>query len=212
MVVAQSMQGNQSKEPNLSEFVSAMAAGNNSQLMVEACHGAAGATTLALVAAAQQTGGRVVCILPTSRELRRSEEAIGGYSKFVEFVVGDASTVLLSDYSRADFVLIDCDLEDHEGVLRSAEVGRGGNGVVVVGHNAFHSGSWQTSECKTRMLPIGDGVQVARVGIDGGKRTIASRSGSLIGRRSKWVVKIDENTGEEHVFRVTSPKLGGQIA
>ncbi|OIT26878.1 hypothetical protein A4A49_57320 [Nicotiana attenuata] len=52
--------GKRATEPNGAEFISALAAGNNVQLMVVAYANVADSTTLALVAAAQQTGGRVV--------------------------------------------------------------------------------------------------------------------------------------------------------
>ncbi|KAM6556670.1 hypothetical protein CsatB_003689 [Cannabis sativa] len=44
------------KEPDVSEFISALAEGNNAQLMVMACAGALGANAQALVAARHQTG------------------------------------------------------------------------------------------------------------------------------------------------------------
>ncbi|KAL0317680.1 UNVERIFIED_CONTAM: hypothetical protein Sangu_2182300 [Sesamum angustifolium] len=51
------------KEPDSAEFISALVAGNNARLIVVACADAADSTALALVAAAHQTGGRVVCIV-----------------------------------------------------------------------------------------------------------------------------------------------------
>lgn len=75
-------------------------------------------------------------------------------------MVGDASTVLLADYPGEDFVLIDCDLEDNEGVLRSAEVGRRCDGVVVVGYNAFHSGSCKHLTAKLSCCPLEMGCRL----------------------------------------------------
>ncbi|GLT84426.1 hypothetical protein SLE2022_026580 [Rubroshorea leprosula] len=46
--------GKRGKEPDVSEFISAMAAANNAQMMVMVCSGVAGSTTVALVAAACQ--------------------------------------------------------------------------------------------------------------------------------------------------------------
>ncbi|KAG9445410.1 hypothetical protein H6P81_016750 [Aristolochia fimbriata] len=186
------------KEPDMSEFVSALAAGNGARLMVVACGGAAGATTLALAAAAQETGGRVVCILPGLRELRQSKALLAAAAAdLVEFVVGDASTLLLSDYQGADFVLIDCDLDDHEEILEAAQVGRKRDGVVVVGYNAFHGGKWQ----KSMLLPIGDGLQVVTIKPPA-RKTIKPPT-----RRSRWVVRVDACTGEEHVYRITNPHM-----
>ena len=143
--------------------MSALAAGNNAQLMVVACTGAANSTTLALVAAAHQTGGRVVCILPEIEELQLSKKILGYDACHVEFVVGEAQNLLLSHYAEADFVLIDCNLENHEGILRAVQAGRKRKEAVVVGYNAFSKGSWRSSGSKTQLLPIGEGLLATRI-------------------------------------------------
>lgn len=78
------------REPDVSEFISALAAGNKAKLMVLACAGAADSTTLALVAAAHQTGGRVICILREFDKLNPSIEFLQHNAMHVEFVIGDA--------------------------------------------------------------------------------------------------------------------------
>ncbi|GMY09357.1 DUF1442 family protein [Fagus crenata] len=189
--------GERGKEPDVTEFISALAAGNNAQLMVMVCASIAGATTLALVAAAHQTGGRVVCILSGLEELHASKKALGHYAKWVEFVIGDARTLFLDAYKGADFVLIDCDINDHKGVFLAAQKVAKHERAIIVGYNALHKGSWWT-ELKTHFLPIGEGLLVTRIAatdmVGGGQK------------RSRWVVAIDKFTGEEHVFRVTSPQ------
>ncbi|XVE64106.1 hypothetical protein DITRI_Ditri07aG0075100 [Diplodiscus trichospermus] len=190
------------KEPNVAEFVSALAAGNNAQLMVVACAGVANSTTLALVAAAHQTGGHVVCILPGIEELQLSKKILGNDACHVEFVVGEAQNLLLSLYTEADFVLIDCNLENHEGILRAVQAGGKRNGAVVVGYNAFSKGSWRSSGAKTQLLPIGEGLLVTRM-------VAKAKIDCGFGKRSHWVVKVDKCTGEEHVFRVRFPQGKG---
>ncbi|XVE58688.1 hypothetical protein DITRI_Ditri04bG0189000 [Diplodiscus trichospermus] len=189
--------GQKAKEPNVAEFVSALAAGNNAQLMVVACAGAANTTVLALVAAADQTGGRVVCILPGIEQLKLSKKILGSDACHVEFVLGEAQNLLLSHYEEADFVLIDCNLENHERILTAGQAGRKRNGAIVVGYNAFSKGSWWCSGSKTQLLPIGEGLLVARI------------APKAFQKRSHWVVKVDKCTGEEHVFRVRSPQGSG---
>ncbi|OVA07664.1 Protein of unknown function DUF1442 [Macleaya cordata] len=191
--------GKRCKEPDVAEFVSALAAGNSAKYMVEACSGTAGATTLALVVAAHQTGGRVVCILRGIEELESSQLALGPNVKFVDFVIGDARKLLLNCYKGADFVLIDCNLDDHEGVLRAVQASAKDSGAVAVGYNAFSKGSWWKNGFKTHLLPIGEGLLVS---------TIPASNKNVVGRlmaakrSSNWVVRVDKCTGEEHVFRV----------
>ncbi|KAG6754408.1 hypothetical protein NC652_030174 [Populus alba x Populus x berolinensis] len=197
--------GQRANEPDVAEFISALAAGNNAHLMVVACASAAATTSLALVAAAHQTGGRVVCILPGHQELQLSKKILGYDACHVEFVIGEAQSLLLTHYSEADFVLIDCNLENHEAILGSVQATKKRNGAVVVGYNAFSKGSWRSGGSKTQLLPIGGGLLVTRIAA-GAK--IADARG--YGKRSHWVVKVDECTGEEHVFRVRFPQ-GKQI-
>lgn len=189
------LQGKRGKEPDVAEFISAIAAGNNAQLMVIASASIAGSTTLALVAAAHQTGGRVIYILPDSKGLDASKNVVGHYVNSIEFVIGDAKGLLLDDCKGADFVLIDCDIDDHNGVFLAALKGTKPNGALIVGYNAFHKGSWQ-SEFNTHFLPIGEGLLVTRT-------RIASKKVDNGQRKSHWIAKVNKWTGEEHVFRIT---------
>ncbi|KAK8650515.1 hypothetical protein V6N13_140150 [Hibiscus sabdariffa] len=165
--------GRRGKEPDVAEFISAIAAGNNAQLMVMTCANVAGSTALALVAAAHQTGGRVVCILNSLDRYEASKSALGNY--------GD--------------------------LLKAAQEGaKHGGGALIVGYNALHKGPAVCS-CidgfKTYFLPIGEGLLVIRKG----ELSLSSKAGNRVNsrNRSRWVVKIDKWTGEEHVFRITSP-------
>ncbi|XP_059311149.1 uncharacterized protein LOC132062634 [Lycium ferocissimum] len=131
--------GERGNTPDVTEFISAMAAGNNSQLMVMACSSHPGSALLGLVAAAQQTGGRVVCILRREQEMHAIKETLlGDYANFVEFVIGDdVKTLLASNYEGADFVLIDCKLEDFQEVFEAAQQGVSVKGAFIVGYNAY---------------------------------------------------------------------------
>ncbi|KAF3433115.1 hypothetical protein FNV43_RR24217 [Rhamnella rubrinervis] len=209
--------GQKANEPDVVEFISALAAGSNAQLMVVACEGAADSTTLALVAAAQQTGGRVVCVLLGDQELHQSEVVLG-LNNFchIEFVIGEAQNLLQTHYRDADFVVIDCNLENHEGVVRAVEMGKkskgGSGGAVVVGYNAFRRRStWRSMGSKTQLLPIGAGLLVARIVPKKSDGDGINNTCDGFGKRSHWVVKVDKCTGEEHVFRVRSPVHGKGI-
>ncbi|KAJ8536705.1 hypothetical protein K7X08_035106 [Anisodus acutangulus] len=187
--------GKRAKEPEMAEFISALAAGNNAQLMVVACAGAADpVTALALVAAAHQTGGRVICIIGSADKLNPSIESLGDNSRHVEYITGDANTVLMNDYREADFVLIDCNLNNCEGVLQTARMM--GENVSVLGYNALCMGSWRCQSFNAHLLPIGEGLLVTN--------KTAKKGGNLglSGKKSRWIVKVDKCTGEEHVFRI----------
>ncbi|KAM7272377.1 hypothetical protein ACFE04_027040 [Oxalis oulophora] len=180
--------GEKANEPNGTEYISAIAAGNNAQLMVSACASLADANTLALAAAANQTGGRVICIVPSLEELLLSKKVLGPGARNIEFIIGDAQSLLLTNYKEADFVLIDCNMENHEAILGAVQSSR--DHAVVVGYNALCKGSWRSSGSTTQLLPIGEGLLVTRIG---------SKTENSMKRRSKWIVKVDKCTGEEHV-------------
>ncbi|OIW07233.1 hypothetical protein TanjilG_08348 [Lupinus angustifolius] len=196
--------GQKTREPNVTEFISALAAGNNAQVMVVACAGAADSTTLALVAAAHQTGGQVICIVSGPNELNASKSALGIAALKVHFIVGQAQQLLLDQYEEADFVLVDCNLDSHEEILKSVQKGRKNNGTVVVGYNAFRCrGLWCSCGSKTQLLPIGEGLLVTRFGASDASPKYGNRTGKT---KSHWIVKVDKCTGEEHVFRVRFPQ------
>ncbi|XP_010671981.2 uncharacterized protein LOC104888655 [Beta vulgaris subsp. vulgaris] len=196
----------QEKEPNAAEFISALAAGNNAQVMVAACaQKMATPNLLALVSAAQQTGGHVTCIFPTREELQSSKRALKSDAKFVNFVVGDAKNMLLNEYKDADFFLVDCNFKDYEGVMKGLHATKRVKNGVILGYNAFCKGSsWQWSGLRTHLLPIGEGLLVTRIG--GNDNNVGDFRGEKGVRKSNWIVKVDKCTGEEHVFRVRSPQ------
>ncbi|TMW83769.1 hypothetical protein EJD97_000766 [Solanum chilense] len=194
--------GERGKAPDVTEFISAMAGGNNSQLMVMACTGHPGSALLGLVAAAHQTGGRVVCILRSEEEMHAIKETLilEDYAKFVEFVIGDdVKTLLASNYEGADFVLIDCKLEDFQQVFEAAQQGVSVKSAFIVGYNALDERHKLSFDHKGYFLPIGEGLLVSKIRVLEGKSI-------GVGRRSHWVVEVDECTGEQHLYRVsTSP-------
>ncbi|KAL9237094.1 hypothetical protein vseg_011682 [Gypsophila vaccaria] len=194
------------KEPNSAEYIAALAAGNNAQKMVIICaQNTVISNISALVSAAHQTGGSVTCVLPSNEDLHSAQHGLNSDARFVNFVAGSASAVPVEKYYRqADFLLIDCNIQWYEQVMRRIQLARDVKkdsvaGCVIVGFNAFCKGSsWQWSGLRTHLLPIGDGLLVTRV--DGGDYSRVNRGV----KTSNWVVKVDKCTGEEHVFRVRS--------
>lgn len=157
--------------------------------MVVACSGAADSTAVALLAAAHQTGGRLVCILRGPDELTVSQATLGSN---VEFVVGDAMVLLQERYKGSDFVAVDCNLGNSEEIISAVQLkgSRVHENTIVLGYNAFCTETWRNSPLRTQLLPIGEGLLLTRV---------AKRPS-----KSNWIVKVDKCTGEEHVYRVRS--------
>lgn len=194
-------------EPDVADSISAIAAGNNAKLMVVVGAATTISTTLGLVAAADQTGGHVISIFKEKHELHLSKQELGSDSNKVEFILGDAETLLLNNYRDADLVVIDCNLENHEQILGAVQ----GNGrekrTIVLGYNADWKDSWIWSRTNSHLLPIGEGLLLMRIAgkPENGGGSKHTRCGSHGGsKKSHWVVKVDSYTGEEHVFRVKS--------
>ncbi|XP_060206312.1 uncharacterized protein LOC132633993 [Lycium barbarum] len=172
--------------------------------MVVACANVADSTTLALVAAAQQTGGRVICILRGIEELHLSKMALRTNSSHLEFVVANTHTLqmLLPNYYKdADFIAVDCNIQNHEEILGSLRKSSRDKSAIVLGYNAFRKESWRSSPLRTQLLPIGEGLLLTKVAAKAKKGTDRGTE-----NRGHWIVKVDKCTGEEHVYRVKSPR------
>ncbi|KAI9112056.1 hypothetical protein K1719_016952 [Acacia pycnantha] len=215
--------GERSKEPDVTEFISAIAAGNNSQTMVMVASASSfpdSTILLAMLAAAHQTQGRVICIVDGSPDHLNPTKAFLAnnivLSGQVEFLIGQPQELLTSEVAckNADFVVVDCELENHQEIFTAVCVAAAEKKkkTVVVGYNAMKCEGYGGGT-RTQLLPIGKGLLVTRFGdfggnnnnnnvIGGTKHYCASGLGNF---RSCWVVKVDKCTGEEHVFRVRLP-------
>jgi len=153
-------------EPASAEFICALAAGCGARSLLE-IGGSSGLSTIALAAAARQTGGRLVSIEIERRRQQESRERIAmlGLADHVEFVLADAATTL-GRYQDLEFVLIDCEKDDYArflGMLRLKP------GAVVVADNILSHGLWDYVRhvrgrpgVESLTLPIGKGLEVSR--------------------------------------------------
>ncbi|XP_006852655.2 uncharacterized protein LOC18442374 [Amborella trichopoda] len=202
----------QVREPESNEYLSALAAGMSAQLIVEVSNGVS-PSTIALAAAARQTGGRLVCILPEPNTLDESKKAIkeSGLKDMVEFKVGDPFE-LVPRYENIDFSLVDCKSDDNVGLFKLLDVNPRRSVVVASNLSGSRKGvggsvsSMKGKEgVRTVTNPIGKGMEVTKIGkSDEFLREVKERRGIGIPKRakSKWVMNVDEETGEEHIFRV----------
>lgn len=207
------------REPGSNEFISALAAGNEAKLIVEVTSSVS-PSTIALAAAARHTGGRLVCIIPEP-VLAESKEVIknSGLKDIVEFKTGDPSK-LLSNIENIDFSLVDCKNDEYTRLLTLIDVNPRKSVVVannLVGEKKGLGGHVRGVKDKvvvrSMKRPIGKGMEITMIGksIDldkkgqgGGHFQPKIRSGGTrkTSGKSKWIVKVDEKSGEEHIYRV----------
>eukprot|EP00253_Pinus_taeda_P021205 PITA_21205 len=219
----------ESTELESTELISALAAGMNAQLIVEVSL-APSATTIALATAARQTGGRLVCILPVKADTLQAEsvEAMKefGLEDTTDFVVGDARE-LLPSYKSVDFCLIDCKGQDCSALFKLLRINP--SVAVVVANNLLDSSTTAAHDktfkrmpgAKYITLPIGKGIEMTRIGSYNPSLKTQQTVGIIAdnkctphdninphafqgnkNQKSRWIVHVDERTGEEHVFRV----------
>ena len=191
----------------------------------------ASSSTLALAAAAKQTGGRLVCILPEP-VLAESKKVIkdSGLRHVVEFKTGDPAE-LLPSYENIDFSLVDCKSEDYTRLLNLLDVNP--RRSVIVANNLTNESKGLEGHVRGMLEervavrsvkhPIGKGMEVTIIGTSsrkiekrhlgsstyGRSRSFPSgdgkRGGNSVkktGKKSNWVVEFDEQSGEEHIFRL----------
>ncbi|KAF5182369.1 ankyrin repeat/KH domain protein [Thalictrum thalictroides] len=204
------------------EFISALAAGMSAKLIVEVSNKVS-PSTIALAAAARQTGGRLVCILPESKTLAKSKQVVKEYGlkDMVEFKVGDPTEVL-SHYENIDFSLIDCKTDDYTRLLKMLDVNPRKSVVVannLEGERKGLGGDLRRIKGKGTVRsikhPIGEGMEVTMIGSSdefetrdkggGGTPPVEIRGRVKKTGKSKWVKKVDEQSGEEHIYRVKVP-------
>ncbi|KAM6600219.1 uncharacterized protein LOC115706852 [Cannabis sativa] len=177
------------QELGSNEFVSALAAGMRAKLIVEVTS-TASPSTLALAAAARQTGGRLVCILPEP-VLAESKKVIkeSGLRHVVEFKTGDPYE-LLSSYENIDFSLVDCKNEDYTRLLNQLDVNP--RRSVIVANNLASERKGLEGRVRGMLEdkvavrsvkhPIGKGMEVTMIGTTNNMDEISrKRSGSCSG-------------------------------
>ncbi|KAJ4794459.1 ankyrin repeat/KH domain protein (DUF1442) [Rhynchospora pubera] len=205
-------------QPQKSEFISALAAGTSAQLIVEVSPEASH-STIALAAAARQTGGRLVCILPQEESLAPSKEVMeeSELDDIVDFQVGDPAE-LLPKYENIDFSLVDCNSEYYEDVLKIIDVNP--KKSVVVANNIKEGREGLSMEVpggkdgilRSEKHMIGNHMEVTMIGRNAGMGWLKKGKEEVNitspdkrrrpKRKIQWVKKIDEQSGEEHLYRL----------
>ncbi|AES94199.2 putative S-adenosyl-L-methionine-dependent methyltransferase [Medicago truncatula] len=200
-------------ESGVAEFVSAMAAGWNAQLIVEtwSCGGVI-PTSVGLSIASGHNGGRHVCIVPD--ELSRSEYAKNmleaGMSP--EVLVGEPEEVM-DGLIGIDFLVVDSRRKDFTRVLRLAKLS--GKGSVLICKNAnfiskMDSGyMWRSVVArgsrrlvKSVFLPVGKGIHMAHLSAaGGGEYSVAAVKHKARVIHNRWIKHVDQRSGDVHFIR-----------
>ncbi|KAH1073624.1 hypothetical protein J1N35_025952 [Gossypium stocksii] len=189
-------------DSGVAEFLSAMAAGWNTKLIVESwSYGGPVATSIGLAVAARRTSGRHVCIVQDERSKSSYVEAMAVAGVPSTVIVGDAEEAM-EGLSGIDFLVVDSKRKDFARVLRYAKLSH--KGAILACKNACRraiSGfRWnrvlgkETRVVRSVVLPVGQGLDIAHIGADGG--VVGYKNSS-----SRWIKHIDQRSGEEHFFR-----------
>ena len=106
-------------EPKYIELVSALAAGKRARLMVQITSDGITPLTIALVAAAKQTGGLLICI-GHEDHIEKSKALFmkNSLENVIKFNYGNPCEVI-KQYKNIDFVVIDCKFQDHLKIFRT---------------------------------------------------------------------------------------------
>ncbi|MBI4616684.1 MAG: DUF1442 domain-containing protein [Planctomycetes bacterium] len=161
--------------PASAELLAALAMGLGAKRILE-IGGSSGLSTIALAAAARRTEGRVTSIEiePVRQAEARETLAALGHAGRVEFLLGDAATILLgvAEPERAcatpdmDLVLLDCEKEDYARFLDLLVLSPGA--VVVADNVLSHDLAEYVAHVRAKpgvesvTLAVGQGLELSR--------------------------------------------------
>ena len=157
-------------EPPSAEFIHALAAGIQAKRLLE-IGGSSGISTIALAAAARETGGRVISIEREPVRQADAKETLSrlGLARHVDFMLADAAIVLPRE-AELDFALIDCEKEDYIRFFDTLRMRQGG--IIVADNIVSHALYDYVAHVRRRpgtdsiTLEIGKGLEVTRVHIE----------------------------------------------
>ncbi|MFS7888966.1 hypothetical protein Hanom_Chr00s000003g01601231 [Helianthus anomalus] len=192
------------KESDHVELISAMAGGWKPRMIVEAWSSGSNITTsIGLGIAARHLGARYVCIVQNKRSKLEYEAATKDHGLPIpELMVGEAKDVM-ARLPEVEFMVVDGGRKDLNELFGLAKLShRGAVLLCTNGKQRFMSGfGWdlvmgdRSRLVRSAVIPVGQGLYIAYV-----KKNRESEKSSFR-NSSRWITRIDQKTGEEHVFR-----------
>ncbi|KAL3645350.1 hypothetical protein CASFOL_010530 [Castilleja foliolosa] len=193
------------KESGVAEFISALAAGWNVQLVVETwSQGGPTATSVGLSIATSHTGGKHICVVPNENSKSAYIDSMRKHGQLItddDIIVGTPEKAM-KGLEGIDFLVVDCQQDDFVRMLGVANFGQ--RGAVLICKNA----SWRASTgfkwrsvlgeksriVRSVFLPVGKGLDIAHVG---------ARCGGSVDSRdpSRWIKHVDRDSGEEFAIK-----------
>lgn len=198
----------------MAELISAMAAGWNTQLIVETwSQGGVIPTSVGLAVASRHTCGRHVCVVPDERSRSEYAKSMGEAGIMSpEIVVGEPEEVM-GGLVDIDFLVVDSRRKDFPRVLRLAKLS--GKGAVLICKNANSMISKMDSSfiwrsvvargssrrlVRSVFLPVGKGLHMAHFSATGGDNSLKHKgTGSTHAKR--WIKHVDQRSGDVHFIR-----------
>ncbi|XP_019255325.1 PREDICTED: uncharacterized protein LOC109233934 isoform X1 [Nicotiana attenuata] len=199
-----------SRKSSAAEFLSAMGAGYNAKLIVEAwksdkINGDSISTSIGLAVASKHSRGRYVCMVPDEESRLAYVDAMQNSGMSLpDMMVGEAEEVM-ERLNGVDFLIVDEKRSDSFSIFNSAKLSH--RGAILVCKNGSKIRNIETSKfswdgvldskvsvVRSVTLPFGNGLEVAY---------IASKDGNQKSRKyaKRWIRHVDRKSGEEHVIR-----------
>ncbi|KAJ9563315.1 hypothetical protein OSB04_008475 [Centaurea solstitialis] len=193
------------QESDDAEMISAMVGGWKPRLIVEAwASGGEITTSIGLEIAARHLGARHVCIVENENSRSEYVAAMINHGSQVPELVMEEAKEAMATLQEVEFMVVDGRCKDLYKLFGFIELSH--RGAVLVCKNTmqrytvgFH---WdfligeKARVTKSTIIPVGQGLNIAYV-----KKNLKSRKSTSKYCSSRWITRIDEKTGEEHIFR-----------
>ncbi|KAG9151555.1 hypothetical protein Leryth_026367 [Lithospermum erythrorhizon] len=198
-------------ESSVAEFISAMAAGWNAQLIVETwSRGGSIETSVGLAIARNHTGARHICLVTDEESRIQYEQALENSrvcpGETIIIKPDDDEEAAMEGLKGVDFLVVDSSRgNEFERIFRVAKLGNRGAVLMCKNANSRDPDSgfrWKNVVAgksrivRSMILPVGKGLDIAHVGATpAGGRSMLGKPGR------RWINFFDHQSGEEYVFR-----------